>query len=293
MNRQPAPRRPALRYHGGKWMLAPWIIGHFPDHRVYVEPFGGGASVLIRKPRVYAEVYNDLDGEVVNVFRILQNRESAEELRRLLDLTPFSRAEFDRTYEEAPPDSPVERARLTVMRSYMGFGSNSIQATHGRTGFRANALRQGTTPANDWSNWPAEIPAFIERLRGVCIEQRPALAVIGQQDSPETLFYVDPPYPHATRSQRNRYDPKHFYRHEMSDDDHRELAGVLHGVEGMVVLSGYPCDLYDQELYVEWERTTRLALADGARRRTEVLWLNPAASSAGYRHLFSKDAVAR
>lgn len=284
-----APRRPAVRYHGGKWMLANWIIGNMPKHRVYVEPYGGGASVLLRKPKVYAEVYNDLDGEIVSLFRVLQEPATAERLRRLLELTPFSRAEFDAAYE--PAEEPVERARRTLIRSYMGFGSNSITADHGRTGFRASALRQGTTPGNDWSNWPAEVPRFTERLRGVCIENRPALAVIGQQDGPDTLFYVDPPYIHSTRSQRNQYDPKHFYRHEMSDDDHRELAAVLHGVEGMVLLSGYPCDLYDRELYPTWERITREALADGARRRVEVLYLNPAATARASQQMFSREVA--
>jgi DNA adenine methylase len=80
------PRRPVLRYHGGKWMLAPWIISHFPTHRIYVEPLGGSASVLLRKPRSYAEVYGDLDGEIVNVF--LMARERPDELRRALELTP-------------------------------------------------------------------------------------------------------------------------------------------------------------------------------------------------------------
>ena len=73
------PRRAALRWHGGKWILAPWIIAHFPPHRVYTEAFGGGASVLLRKGRAKSEVYNDLDSEVVNLFRVLQDRASAAE----------------------------------------------------------------------------------------------------------------------------------------------------------------------------------------------------------------------
>lgn len=262
-----APSRPVLRYHGGKWRLAPWIIQHFPPHRVYVEPFGGAASVLMRKPRSYAEVYNDLDGEIVNLFRVLRS-DRADELVRLLRLTPFARAEFVLSYE--PDDDPVEQARRTVVRSFMGFGSN---AHNQATGFRSNSNRSHTTPAHDWRNYPDAMETMVERLRGVVIEHRDARYVIAQHDSPETLHYVDPPYPFGTRNR----GPDYAY--EMSDDDHRALADVLRSVQGMVVLSGYACDLYDVELYPDWHRVEKTALADGARKRTEVLWLNEAAAS--------------
>src|ERR1019366_6851067 len=101
------PRRPIVRYHGGKWMLAPWIISHFPPHQIYVEPFGGGGSVLLRKSRCFAEIYNDLDGEIVNVFRVA--RDHGPELLRRMELTPFSRVEFFDSYE--PTEDPIEQAR--------------------------------------------------------------------------------------------------------------------------------------------------------------------------------------
>ena len=116
--------RPVLRYHGGKYRLAPRLIKIFPPHRVYTEAFGGGASVLMQKPRSYAEIYNDLDGEVVNVFRVLQNRRKARNLEQLLRLTPFARKEFLLGYKRGQTD--VERARRTIIRSFMGFGSDSI-----------------------------------------------------------------------------------------------------------------------------------------------------------------------
>src|SRR3990167_11343170 len=105
------PTRPVMRYHGGKWRLAPWVIEHFPEHRVYTEAFGGGASVLMRKPRSYAEVYNDLDGEIVNVFRVLRDPSQARELERLLRLTPFARSEFETSY--ITDGDPLEQARRT------------------------------------------------------------------------------------------------------------------------------------------------------------------------------------
>lgn len=229
---------------------------------------GGAGSVLLRKPRTYAEVYNDLDGEVVNLFRVLRNEDTAEHLIEKLHNTPFARAEFELSYE--PACDEVEQARRTVVRSFMGFGSAA--ASGHVTGFRANSNRSGTTPAHDWMHFPDVLPAIIERLRGVVIENRPAHDVILQHDSPATLFYIDPPYPHEVRHDGS--ESKELYRHEMTEDDHRELADVLFSVKGMVVISGYPCDLYDEDLYAGWHRVTRNALADGARKRTEVLWMN-------------------
>mgnify|MGYP000205820787 CR=1 FL=1 len=128
------PSRPVLRWHGGKWLLAPWIIEHFPPHRVYVEPFGGAASVLLRKPRSYGEVYNDLDEDVVNLFRVLRS-DRAGELVEALRLTPFARREFNDAY--APTDNELELARQLIVRSFMGFDSAGHNRDNGRTGFRA------------------------------------------------------------------------------------------------------------------------------------------------------------
>lgn len=254
--------RPLVRYHGGKWMLAPWILEHFPPHRCYVEPFGGGGSVLLRKPRAYAEVYNDLDGEIVNLFRVA--REDGEALALLCELTPFARSEFVRAYE--PAADPLEQARRTLARSFMGFGSN---AHNKATGFRANSNRSGTTPSHDWMNYPDALRQTIQRLRGVVIENRDAVEAMKQHDAPTTLHYVDPPYVFSTRS-----DGKADYRHEMDDEQHEALSVALRELEGMVVLSGYRCDLYDR-LYDGWVRIDRAARADGAAHRVESLWLSP------------------
>lgn len=265
--------RPALRWHGGKWKLAPWIISHMPAHRVYVEPFGGAASVLLRKPRSYAEVYNDLDDWVVNLFRVLRDETQSARLIELLRLTPFARAEFEvgRLLDEATGD-PVELARRLVVRSFMGFGSN---AHNGRsTGFRANSNRSGTTPARDWANYPDALPELIERFRGVVVEHRDAVAVMAAHDGPDTLHYVDPPYLPETRSPANKYDLKYrMYRHEMDADGHVALIAELRDLEGMVLLSGYPSQLYDG-LLNDWRCVSISAHADGARDRTECLWLN-------------------
>nr|WP_047581958.1 DNA adenine methylase [Methylobacterium sp. ZNC0032] len=268
------PQRPLLRWHGGKWLLAPWIIDHFPRHRIYVEPFGGAASVLLRKAPAYAEVYNDLDVELVNLFRVLRGPD-ADRLREQLALTPFARAEFMAAYE--PSDDPVEQARRLIIRSLMGFGNTG--ALGRSTGFRADSNKSGTTPAHDWANYPELLPDIVARLADVVIESRDAVAVMRAHDRVETLHYVDPPYVHETRSGGNPYCAKHKYRHELTDADRATLLDALRALKGMVVLSGYPSPLYDQQLD-GWLRVERAALADGARERTEVLWINPACAAA-------------
>lgn len=264
--------RPIVRYHGGKWKLAPWIISHFPEHRVYVEPYGGGGSVLLRKSRSYAEVYNDLDGEIVNLFQVM--RDHGDDLRALLELTPFARDEFLLCYE--PTNDTLEQARRTVARSYMGFGSAA--ASGAKTGFRSNSNRSGTTPAHDWRNFPESLVTLIERLRGVVIENRDALTLMAQHDGPSTLHYCDPPYVLSTRKMKNPYCKK-GYRHEMTDADHEAFASIVDGLEGAVVVSGYACPLYD-DLFARWHRFEKAAHADGARDRIEVLWINRPAAAA-------------
>lgn len=279
-----SPTRPAVRYHGGKWLLAPWICSHFPEHRIYVEPYGGGASVLLRKPRSYAEIYNDLDGEIVNAFRVL--RDHGDELRRAVELTPFSRDEFRQSYE--PSGDPLEQARRTILRSFMGFGSGA--ASGNNTGFRANSNRSGTTPAHDWKNYPDQIPSLINRLRGVVIENRDAIEVMRTHDSAETLHYVDPPYVHETRNKLQSRTEQTTYKHELDDAQHMALAEALHELRGMVVVSGYRSAMYDS-LYADWYRLDRKALADGAGSRVESVWMSVAPRQASM--FFGREGAPR
>jgi DNA adenine methylase len=241
-------------------------------HRIYTEAYGGAASVLLRKPRCYSEVYNDLDGEIVNLFRVLRNPSQARELTRLIRLTPFAREEFELSYIIA--DDPIEQARRTVFRSFAGFSS---AGTTGKwtTGFRNNATHSGSTPAQDWGNYPDALGAIVDRLRGVVIESQPAVDIIRKFDGPDTLHYIDPPYPAETRNDRWGDGA---YRYEMTSDEHRTLADTLRNVRGMVVVSGYACPLYDDELYSDWRRVEKETHADGAKKRTEVLWIKPGGS---------------
>ena len=144
-------KHPAIRYHGGKFRLAPWIIGYFPEHRCFVEPFGGAASVLLRKEPSEAEVYNDLDGDVVNLFRVLRDPIASRSLIDACALTPYSRTEFQCAY--APTCDPVEQARRLIVRATMGFGSAG--ATKGSTGFRLDTKCNSSTAQRVWARWRA------------------------------------------------------------------------------------------------------------------------------------------
>lgn len=258
-------RRPIIRYHGGKWRLAPWIISHFPKHRFYIEPFGGAASVLLRKPRSFSEVYNDLDGDLVNLLSVLRSPTKRKQLIGQVRLTPFSRAEFELAGNFT--EDEIENARRTIIRSFMGFGSAATNRNHS-TGFRSRSHRTTSTAGSDWINYPDSLDSIGERLRGVIIERRDAFDLIKYHDSDESLFYVDPPYLHDTRHAGS----ERCYAHEMDTAGHERLLGMLKRVKGMVVLSGYDHDLYNDCLK-GWRKEHRTAAADGRGKRTEVIWV--------------------
>lgn len=279
---------PVIRYHGSKFRLAPWIIERLPEHTCYVEPFGGAGGVLMQKPRAYAEVYNDLDGDIVNLFRVLQREQSRAELIKAVTFTPYARAEFEIAWD--PIDDPVERARRTIIRAQMGFGSAG--ATKGKTGFRIDTKREYGTAQALWAEYPESIAEIGLRLSGVLIENRPAIEVMRAHDTRQTLHYVDPPYMHDTRYMGAKHG--RYYRHEMTDVQHIELLNALLELEGMVVVSGYPCELYD-DLLTGWQRhetSARISAGRGTATRTECIWLSPACQKREQRQgdMFAKEA---
>ncbi|MBJ8476462.1 DNA adenine methylase [Acinetobacter bereziniae] len=262
---------PLIRYHGGKYRLAPWIISHFPKHSCYTEVYGGAAGVLIQKPRAYAEVYNDLDGEVVNLFQVLRDKTLRDLLIEQLIFTPYSRSDFEVSWQETP--NPIEKARRLIIRAQMGFGSAG--ATKGITGFRIDTKRQYGTAQSLWAEYPEHLALIGQRLSGVLIENRPAIQVLQDHDAVETLHYVDPPYVFDTR-----YDGAksgRIYRHEMSNEDHVTLLKVLLELEGKVILSGYDSELY-QDYLSKWKclkTKARISSGRGTDTRTECLWISP------------------
>lgn len=252
--------KPPIPYYGGKQMLADRIVSLFPAHEHYVEPYAGSLAVLLAKPPSKLETVNDLDGALMTFWRVLRGREA--ELQRAVNLTPHSRAEHAAALNLDGCDE------LEVARRVW------VQLTQGRMARRAATgwcykvtADKGATVLDAYRD---RLPAAAVRLRSVQLECRPAVDVIDAFGrNPKALLYVDPPYVTSTRGGTN-------YRHEMSDDDHRELAEALQACKATVVLSGYPSPLYD-ELYAGWHRTS-IAASTGQggtwEGRTEVLWSN-------------------
>lgn len=263
-----APSRPVLRWHGGKWKLAPWIISHFPAHKVYVEPFGGAASVLLQKAPAPSEVWNDLDGSLINLFRVLRDAPAA--LQRALDLTPYARGEYPLLYE--PCDDPIEAARRFIARSFMGQSSKGAVR---KSGFDSRINGDGYLGRlNSLRGMTEELPVIARRMSSVMLEQADAQTVIKRYDRADALLYADPPYLPETRNSKSK-----VYQHDLDRDDHRALLEALVTFSGMVVLSGYPDPLYDDAL-AGWRRIETKAYADGALARTEVVWLNAVCAAA-------------
>jgi len=266
--------RPAFRYHGSKHLLSGWIIGHIPyAHDAYVEPFGGSAAVLLQKARSPLEIYNDLNEDVVNFFRVL--REQPEELIRAIRLTPFAKREWELSFEETA--EPLEKARRFYARAYMSIAGATTQNNPGFR--RQKVLSKGIngdkkmTPAAVSFTKVDHLYQVAERMTGVQIEADDALGLIQRYDAVETIFYVDPPYVFETRG---RWKDT-AYTHEMSDAQHVELAETLQACQGMVILSGYACPLY-ADLYeaTGWRRVDRQTRINGPGSAVETLWLNPA-----------------
>ncbi len=259
-----APHRPALRYYGGKWRLAPWIISHFPPHQNYVEPCGGAASVLLQKPRSPLETYNDLDGNVVNFFRVL--RDQPDELIRKIRLTPWAKAEYRLSLE--PCDDDVERARRFFMGNML-----SISGNPNASGFRVcksfvNARDRITTMFSCLDIISARLLSTPNST--VQIENDTYQRIIDRFDSDDSVIYVDPPYVHAERTS------KYEYRFEWTSTQHIHAAELLRKCTGFVIVSGYACPLYT-ELYEEhgWKRVDKEARTNSGGKRIESLWLSP------------------
>jgi DNA adenine methylase len=262
-------RRPiAFGWYGGKYSHLDWLLPLLPDAHHYCEPFGGSAAVLINRTPSPVETYNDLDGEVVNFFRVL--REQREELVEAIALTPFSRAEFERAIAALPAGvSAVERARRFYIRARQVRTGLAQTASPGRWAHCTLTTRAGMAGAvSRWLGAVEHLPDIAQRLLRVQFENAPAEDVIRRYDSRDTLFYCDPPYPHQSRGDSRAYG------HEMTDEAHRSLAAVLRACKGRVAISGY--GPLNAELYKGWrsiEAPDKLCHSVKSPRR-EVLFVN-------------------
>lgn len=259
-------KSPPVRYYGGKWRIASWILEQFPPHTCYVEPFCGAANILFRKNPSKYEVINDLNSNIVTFFDVLRSR--PEDLIQAIQLTPYSREEHRNAHDDVPldyPDRPLEVARRFYVRSRQSFGAGEGEYSTGWRFQRNN--RRGLSCVDEW-NSTDNLYLAAKRLKSVQIECDTAINTIQRFDGPETLFYVDPPYMFDTR-----YSSEQRYAHEMSNQQHVELADCLKGVQGMVLLSGYDSPLY-RELYSDWRHISKDTRTNGNNEATEFLWIN-------------------
>lgn len=252
-----------FKYPGAKWTLAPWIIERFPPHHSYLEPFFGSGAVLFTKERSAIETVNDLDGDVVNLFDWIKR--DPERLAHAIYWTPYARDVFDGACAaQCTETDPFQRAVNFYVKMIFGYGYRTNEI---KVGWKIDVQgRESAYAARQWCNTPETIMQAAERLRGVQIENRPAIEVIQRFNFSNVLIYADPPYVLGTRYGKQ-------YRHEMTDQDHRDLLDVLLEHKGPVMLSGYDHQLYKDALK-DWHREEAVAYAQTATKRREVLWMN-------------------
>lgn len=255
-----------LKYPGSKWSMVDWILSNFPEgyeKMTYIEPYFGSGAVFLNKNRSVIETINDLDGNVINLFRVI--REYPEELARLIEFTPWSRDEYNLSYHLT--GDALEDARRFLIRMWQAIGAKSSDITRWRNNIKAN---NGNLSQFNL-RLPKQILEVASRLKHtnsslVQIENQPAIRLIERHRKRNVFMYLDPPYEHSTRKNR-------IYKHEMSEEDHEELLKAILLHPGPVMLSGYENKLYNQYL-ANWNTQRLKVNAEGGAKRVEVIWMN-------------------
>ena len=256
-----------MKYSGSKWNIAGKLVELIPPHKNYVEPYFGSGAVLFNKPPSRIETINDLDSDVVNLFRCI--REEPETMARLVMTTPYSREAYNDSFQGTPitgiqpGDNRFRKACRFLTRMWQSYGSRNDGY---KNGWKYDVSRERMYALWDWYALPERIVEVAERLRKVQIERRPALEVIQRFDSPDAFIYLDPPYLLGTRSHKQ-------YRHEMEDADHEELLKTVLQSKAWIMISGYESEMYNDYLH-GWRKASFSSCADGGRPRQEVVWMN-------------------
>lgn len=249
-----------LHYPGSKKRIASWIISHMPPHHSYLEPFFGGGAVLFEKKPSAIETVNDLDGDVVNFFRVLRNQK--EELKEWLKYTPYAREVYREAFE-LHPQSEIEQAGYFAVRSMQSHGFR----TNGNCGWKKDVHgREAAYALRNWNELPELIEEMAARLKEVQIENMPALELIRAFNYSDVLIYADPPYVLSTRSRPQ-------YKYEMTNQNHVDLLLELCQSKAMVMISGYDCPLYEKYLS-GWRKEQIRARTQNNAARIETLWMN-------------------
>ncbi len=247
-----------LKYPGSKTRIAKWICSFIPEHDVYLEPFFGGGAVFFNKEPARIETINDLSAEVYNYFKVLRN--NADELIKLIELTPYSREEYNNAFTST--DDHVEQARRFAVRCCQGFGCSNRY----RNGFRSSIGKSSPRTTTFWNNFPDTLKQASKRLLEAQIENQDALRLIERYNKEEVFIYVDPPYLIETRK-------GYLYQHELDEFEHIKLLNALKKHKGKVMISSYENDLYDTHLK-GWGKEQKSTTAEGSVKRIETIYMN-------------------
>lgn len=252
-----------LRYPGSKWRIGKQLVELIPKHHSYVEPYFGSGAVLFNKIPSNIETINDMDGDVINLFRCLQKDE--QRLAHLVATTPFSRDVYEYAYSQEVVD-PFERALKFLIRCWQGHG---FRMTGEKVGWKNDVQgRESSYALQNWCNLPKNILEVSERFKMVQIENRPAIEVIKRFNYENVFMYLDPPYMFDTRKSNMKQ-----YSHEMTDVDHIELLELIKESKAMIMISGYDNDLYNEYLQ-GWQREEFESNDNTGRRTIEIVWMN-------------------
>lgn len=252
-----------LKWPGTKWSIANLIIEIMPKHKIYLEPFFGSGAVFFSKSPCNTEIINDLDREVVNLFKCI--RDNPEELARAVYFTPYSREEYKQSYERCGTN--IERARQFLIRANMARAGMQYYSSSWRHAGPVLGATCRQRVVGDWNRIPQRILEATERLKDAEIENTNALDLIKKYNRHDCLIYVDPPYLLSTRRQR-------YYNMEMTEDkEHEGLIKVLKNHSGPVMLSGYDSELYN-DLLSDWTRHEFKTQAEQGKNRIEIVWTN-------------------
>lgn len=262
-----------VAWYGGKSYYATWLIERFPDHRVYVEPFGGAANVLLRKPPSEVEIYNDVDQRIVNLFRVIRDKRKFKQLQIALELTPYARDEFASLLDMPETKDTVEQARrfFTVCRQARG-GIGMSKLSRFAWAASKRTRRNMAEPVSKFLSSIEGLADVAERFQTVMVESRPAIELIEKFDGDDTFFYLDPPYLPETRHGKKAST----YAYEMTVEDHVSLLNLLLKVKGKAMISGYAAPLYESK-FKKWRReelVTKAHMSNSGEVRTEVIWCN-------------------
>lgn len=264
-----------INWYGGKYYMAKNIIEIFPEHKMYVEGFGGAGHILFAKHPSEIEIYNDVNSDLTTFFSVVRDKNKAEELHIQLELTPYSREEFYKCSRDLrnKNDSDIERVRkwyTALMQSFSGkFGSWCHTKSASRRGM--------SMPVSRWlGNIDDNMPKSVERLQTVQIENLGFEKLINKYDNENTLFYLDPPYIHETRT------AKDVYEYEMSNEQHSQLVQLLLKIKGKAILSGYDHEIYNTLVDNGWKKVflgdfnkSCMKAEDGKKAKgQEFVWIN-------------------